>query len=97
MRTGYGSNISGQGRRFWAPSPAEPGLNSVGKTNGNDTGGRFRQFFKFNWPFAFHPAASLVSWDEVFVHLNSTDWGARQGFDQNRGFVGIGYRFNPIS
>jgi hypothetical protein len=63
--------------------------------NGSDTGGRFRQFFKFNWPFSFHPAASLVLWDEVFVHLNSTDWGAIQGHDQNRGFVGIGNRFSP--
>ena len=34
-------------------------------------------------------------WDEVFVNLKSTDWGTVQGFDQNRGFVGIGYRFNP--
>jgi len=63
--------------------------------NGDDTGGRFRQYFKFNWPFSFHPAASFVVWDEVFVHLNSTDWGARQGFDQNRGFSGLGYRLNP--
>ncbi len=63
--------------------------------NGNDTGGRFRQMFKFNWPFSFHPAASFVLWDEVFVHLNRTDWGARQGLDQNRGFAGIGYRFTP--
>jgi uncharacterized protein DUF2490 len=63
--------------------------------NGDDTGGRFRQFFKFNWPFSFHPAASFVLWDEVFVHLNSTDWGARQGFDQNRGFTGLGYRWSP--
>jgi hypothetical protein len=64
--------------------------------NGNDTGGRFRQFFKFNWPFSFHPAASFVAWDEMFVHLNTTDWGARQGFDQNRGFAGIGYRWTPV-
>lgn len=63
--------------------------------NGDDTGGRFRQFFKFNWPLSLHRAASFVVWDEVFVHLNSTDWGARKGFDQNRGFAGIGYRFNP--
>jgi hypothetical protein len=63
--------------------------------NGSDTGGRFRQFFKFNWPFSFHPAASFVAWDEMFVHLNTTDWGARQGFDQNRGFAGLGYRWQP--
>lgn len=65
------------------------------QANGNDTGGRFRQFFKFHWPLSFHPAANFVVWDEVFVHLYSTDWGAIQGFDQNRGFVGLGYRFTP--
>jgi Protein of unknown function (DUF2490) len=61
----------------------------------DDTGGRFRQMFKFAWPFSFHPAANFVAWDEMFVHLNTTDWGARQGFDQNRGFAGIGYRWTP--
>ena len=65
------------------------------QANGNDTGGRFRQFVKFHWPLSFYPAANFVVWDEVFVHLYSTDWGAIQGFDQNRGFVGIGYRFSP--
>lgn len=34
-----------------------------------------------------------MAWDEMFVHLNTTDWGAMQGFDQNRGFAGIGYRW----
>ena len=65
------------------------------QANGNDTGERFRQFFKFHWPFSFHPGANFTVWDEVFVHLYSTDWGAIQGFDQNRGFVNIGYRFSP--
>lgn len=67
--------------------------------NGNDTGVRFRELLKFNWPFSFHPAASFVLADEVFVNLTQTDWGAptaKQGFDQNRGFTGIGYRFTPI-
>lgn len=63
--------------------------------NGSDTGARFRQFFKFSWPFSFHQAAGFVVWDEVFVHLNSTDWGARRGLDQNRGFAGLGYRWYP--
>lgn len=65
--------------------------------NGSDAGGRFRQMFRFTWPLLFHPAASLVAWDEVFAHLNTTDWGARQGFDQNRGFAGVGYRLrSPV-
>jgi Protein of unknown function (DUF2490) len=65
------------------------------QSNGSEVGGRFRQMFKISWPIPFHPAASLVGWDEVFIHLNDTDWGARQGFDQNRGFAGIGYRVVP--
>jgi hypothetical protein len=65
------------------------------QTNGNETGGRFRQMFKLSWPLPFYQPVSLVGWDEVFVNLNDTNWGARQGFDQNRGFAGIGYRVLP--
>ena len=67
--------------------------------NGSDTGLRFRELLKFNWPFSFHPAASFVLADEFFVNLVEANWGvptAKQGFDQNRGFAGIGYRFTPI-
>lgn len=63
--------------------------------NGSETGGRFRHMLKLSWPVPFHPAASIVGWDEVFINLNDTDWKARQGFDQNRGFAGIGYRVQP--
>lgn len=65
------------------------------QTNGNETGGRFRQMFKLSWPLPFYQPVSLVGWDEVFVNLNDTNWGARQGFDQNRGFAGFGYRVLP--
>lgn len=65
------------------------------QSNGGETGGRFRQMFKLSWPIPVYPAVSLVGWDEVFVNLNDTNWGARQGFDQNRGFAGIGYRVLP--
>ena len=69
------------------------------QANGSDTGSRFRQFFKFSWPIAFLPATDFVVWDEVFVNLYDTDWGPKlqshQGLDQNRGFVGFGYRISP--
>jgi len=69
------------------------------QANGGDTGSRFRQYFKFSWPISFLPGVDFVVWDEVFVNLYQTDWGPqlkhRQGLDQNRGFVGFGYRFTP--
>jgi hypothetical protein len=90
-------NRMGQQYQWSGPTPlgaftSRTRLEQRWQDNGNDTGGRFRQLFKFNWPFSFHPAASFVAWDEVFVNLNRTDWGARRGLDQNRGFAGLGYR-----
>ena len=34
-------------------------------------------------------------WDEVFIHLNDTNFGARTGFNQNRLFAGIGWDHDP--
>lgn len=56
---------------------------------GDDVGWRFRQFIKYTHPLFFDPLYVSV-WDEIFVNLNSTDWGARNGFNQNRGFAGVG-------
>lgn len=64
---------------------------------GDDTGWRFRQLVKFIFPFDFEPRFSLVGWDEIFVNINHTDWGARDGLDQNRGFVGLGWNFDRAS
>ena len=76
-----------------------PRLEQRWQANGNDTSSRFRQFLKFSWPLSLLPGTDFVLWDEVFVNLYDTDWGPRlqthQGLDQNRGFVGIGYRFSP--
>lgn len=40
------------------------------------------------WPDA--PLAT-AAWDEVFVALGDTSWGAPGGFDQNRIFLGLAY------
>ena len=56
---------------------------------GSATGWRFRQWFKLTVPL--WSRLSLVAHDEVFVHLNSTDWGADSGLDQNRFFIGPGW------
>jgi hypothetical protein len=52
----------------------------------SDTGYRLRQLFRASFPIK-STAYSFVLWDEYFVHLNDTDWGAVRGFDQNRAFL----------
>ncbi len=64
---------------------------------GDDTGLRFRQLVSWRQPFACAGEYSFVLWDEIFLHLNDTDWGANTGFDQNRSFVGFGLKRNTDS
>jgi len=59
--------------------------------NGDDTGWRFRQFFKLTYPFAFAPRLGLAGYEELFFDLNDTDWGANAGFAQNRFFAGASW------
>jgi hypothetical protein len=62
--------------------------------NGEDVGWRFRQLLKLSTPLPFATDFSLVLTDEYFANINRTDWGADDGFDQNRVFGGVGYNFN---
>jgi hypothetical protein len=64
---------------------------------GNDTGWRFRQLVRIQNHLPELPRLSFVTWDEVFLHLNDTDWGAASGFDQNRAFVGVGWKLQTNS
>jgi hypothetical protein len=60
-----------------------------------DLGLRYRQFLKANyWPDR-SGAWYLTAYNEIFVHLNDTRWGANAGLDRNRLFVGIGFRPGP--
>lgn len=61
---------------------------------GSDVGWRFRQLLKVSAPLTFAPSFSLVASDEYFVNINKTNWGADDGFDQNRAFAGIGFNFD---
>ncbi len=54
----------------------------------NDTGWRARQQLRWTKP-ASTGGANVVLSSEVFVALNSTDFGARAGLDQTRTFAGI--------
>ena len=53
---------------------------------------RPRQFFKDAYALRGNPNVSLVGYEELFFGLNDTDWGARNGFDRNRLFLGVGWR-----
>lgn len=55
---------------------------------GNDVGYRFRQFLRAKWRPDDTIPVGVTVWDEVFLGLNSTDWGTPGGFDQNRLFIG---------
>ncbi len=61
---------------------------------GSQVGWRFRQMVKVSVPMPFAPDFSFVASDEYFANFNKTNFGADDGFDQNRAFAGIGYNFN---
>lgn len=62
--------------------------------NGNDVRVRPRQMIRLMHPMEFEPRLSLITWDEIFVRVNSTRGGGQSGFDQNRAFAGLGWTFN---
>ena len=61
---------------------------------GDDVAGRFRQFVRITWPLPSTSRFYLTLFDEVLVNLNDADWGPRAGFDENRMFAGVGWRFD---
>lgn len=63
------------------------------RETGDDAGWRLRQFVRLGLPIDGSPI-SLVAWDEAFFGLNTTDWGQRDGYDQNRLFLGAGWHIN---
>ena len=60
-----------------------------------DTGWRLRQFVRLQVPIARKGAVQAVAFTEGFFNLNSTTWGARDGVDQWRTFVGVGLPVGP--
>lgn len=63
----------------------------------NDTGLRIRQFVRGQVNLGPCSKRTFVIWDELFVALNDTDFGQRSGFDQNRAFVGFGFKHRHSS
>ena len=82
---------------LWTPKIGQLGLASRTRleqrflVHANDTGWRFRQFFKATYPVGFRDRLFLSAYDELFFDLNDTDWGQRTGFSQNRLFAGLGW------
>lgn len=60
---------------------------------GAGTAVRFREMVKFAHPLS--KEWSLVGSNELFINANTVDWGPVAGFDQNRVFVGVGYKIDP--
>ncbi|MBS1711483.1 MAG: DUF2490 domain-containing protein [Armatimonadetes bacterium] len=58
---------------------------------GSDVGWRLRLQARASRPIE-GTKWSVFAGNEYFYNLNSTDWGALQGFDQNRLFLGLGYQ-----
>ncbi len=56
---------------------------------------RARTMLRIDFPLPAYPVLALVSYDEIFVHLNTVSHGPESGFDQNRFFLGINYTFSP--
>lgn len=61
----------------------------------NQVGVRIRQQFRADYPImALDKRFKLIVWDEAFFNLNTVNWGAAAGFDQNRAFAGFGWQFD---
>lgn len=67
----------------------------------NDIANRFRQMIKWNIPLnQINPNLSFVIQDELFIAMSTIDNNPgfiSRGFDQNRGFVGLAYKFNQMA
>lgn len=60
----------------------------------DDTGYKLRQLIRLTAPSGIDERLKLVVYDEYFINLNNTDYGARRGFDQNRAFAGVNWAFD---
>lgn len=62
--------------------------------NNPKTGWRVRQMIKMVSPLTNYPKLSVVGSDEVFWHKNNFVGQNNKGLDQNRFFIGLGYKIN---
>ncbi len=65
--------------------------------NNPKTAYRFRELIKISVPLKHYPEFSFVTSDELFLHKNNFVGTNSRGFDQNRYFIGLGYKISPIA
>ncbi|MBK6683613.1 MAG: DUF2490 domain-containing protein [Deltaproteobacteria bacterium] len=53
---------------------------------------RLRTMLRAGWWPDREAALLFVLWDEAFLGIEGSDWGATSGFDQNRLFAGLGVK-----
>lgn len=61
-----------------------------------DVAWRARMFARMNVQLWHDAPIAMAAWDEVFVALHDTSWGAPGGYDQNRLFLGPAYAAGPL-
>jgi hypothetical protein len=64
---------------------------------GDKTAYRFRQQFRASWPLNGRTDLSYLVWDESFWNINDTQWTGDGGFNQNRLFAGLMWKYTPSS
>jgi hypothetical protein len=63
-------------------------------SNNPVVGWRIRQLLKMVLPLSYKPKWSLIGSNEVFLHNSYLNGRHITGFDQNRFFLGTGYKIN---
>jgi hypothetical protein len=61
-----------------------------------DVAFRLRLFGRVNTELWKGAPLAVATWDEGFVQLGETSWGAPGGFDQNRLFLGLAYNVGEV-
>ena len=60
----------------------------------SETGWRFREFVKLAYPMPFEPRLGIAAYEEIFFDVNETERSGAAGFDQNRLFAGLSWKFD---
>lgn len=65
--------------------------------SGDKTSYRFRQQVRASWPLNGSDDLSYLVWDEAFWNINDSQWAGASGFNQNRLFAGVMWKYTPSS